>query len=160
MMITRGVKTRPSVFSVRFFFPCCLSPLSFSSSCVEEKETTPGQVMNQQSSRVLLSGSKEIDGSKRFFVYFLLFWFFCYFAHVVFHLSPFCISSTYLCIVDVSSSDFPISYSFPSSFLFDSFPFVVRLFEGLERAEQWIQQEDYGRETREVVGRYKAEVEG
>nr|CAH0112945.1 unnamed protein product [Daphnia galeata] len=30
-----------------------------------ERETTPGQVMNQQSSRVLLSGSKEIDETKR-----------------------------------------------------------------------------------------------
>lgn len=86
---------------------------SSSSSCAEEKEReTPGQVMNQQSSRVLLSGSKEIDEAKV--------WFFCYFAHVVllfiFH---FFVYLVHICASRTSPRAIFLSYSF--LFLFQFF---------------------------------------
>lgn len=102
MMITRGVKTRPSVFLsglfMLFFFPPFSYFLFLVAICLVffsglmEKET-PGQVMNQQSGRVPMSGSKEIDETR--------FAFFCYFARVlfIFSLFFFCmhIQYTYLC---------------------------------------------------------------
>jgi hypothetical protein len=118
MMITRGVKTRPSVFfSVRPFHVVVFSPFffspyfllllyTFSSSSSSwgwwRKRETPVQVMNQQSGRVPPVGVKRDRWNK-------LCWrfFFCYSARVLFIVSLFYsilyvytniyVSSTHIC---------------------------------------------------------------